>query len=263
MKRMLIIMLAVLLALAGAACNKDKDKLPDGSDKVTEYATIPSFQAAFLALDKLDPGDLAGLTQDKFSVPKQDTLRTAFAWGSLVAQSQLAVASKNAVWLRSALDQLKSLPSSSDLNSMAVQLGEGTPALLANGDWEQVKRLIYNMQASADKSLMDDKRYGEYSIIALGSWTETANQIGRMITNNYSTEKSRVLNTTAWQNLADNILLMDSARFAKAGDLAEVFELVQQLRDMMNAAGQNALTQEQVSEIVSATQSIRARFVSP
>lgn len=263
MKRMLTIMLALLLVLIGTACSREKDKLPDGSDKVTEFATIPSFQAVFLALDKLDPGDLAGLNQNKFSAPEQDTLRTAFAWGALVAESQLAVATRNADWLRSVLGQLQALPASSGLKGLAVQLGESVKPNLASGDWEQVKRLIYNMQSTADKSLMDSERYGDYTIIALGSWTETVNQIGRLIAANYSTEKSMVLNTTAWQDLAGNILLMDSAKFAKSGEFAQGFELVQQLQDMMNSAGQSAFTQEQVSEIVTATESIRVCFTSP
>ncbi|MDD4224706.1 MAG: hypothetical protein PHD87_09020 [Candidatus Cloacimonetes bacterium] len=258
MRKLLIIALACLAAMAGISCNREKDKLPDGSAKVSEYATIPSFQAVFLALDKLDAKDLDGLASSGATLAaERDTLRAAFAWGTLVAEAQLAVAGKNSGWLNSVLEQLGPLEQTLGQPGLVERLEQGVKPLVAYGDWEQVKRLFYDLQATVDKNLLDQARYPEYTLSALGSWTATVNQIGGLIRKNYSTETSRALKTKAWDNLADNLLLMDSGRFAL------IFEQVQDLRDIMNTAGQNALTPEQVEAMMAATDKIRTSFETP
>ncbi len=257
MKKMLIIMLAGMMVFSAVACKKDKGKLPDGSDKVSEFATIPSFKAVFLALDKLETDDLNAFKQTSYAAAAGDTLRTAFAWGALVAEAQLAVASKNSGWLNAVMEQLKTLAPALGQQDLTGRLAQSVKPLIASGDWEKVKQYMYDLQAAVDKDLMDQKRYGEYTLSALGCWTETVNQIGGLIAANYSTEKSRVLNTRAWQDLADNLLLLDSAK------LSEVFPTVQKLGDMMNTAGQNPLNPEQVSEVVTLTDSIRVVLRTP
>lgn len=261
MKKTLIIMLALLAALGAMSCKKEKDKLPDGTDKVSEYATIPSFRSLFLALDKVETGDLTILKPSGYSVAGQDTLRAAFMWGTLGAEAQLAVSSQNTGWLNSVLEQLKTLAPVLGLKDMAVQVEQGIKPLLAAGDWDKVKQALYEMQSNVDVLLISQKLYSEYTIMGLGSWTESVNQIGKLIAKSYSIEKSRVLVTTAWQDLSDNLLLIESQKIVSTVEFPKAFGKVQELRDMMNTAGPNPLAPEQISAIVTATESIRASFM--
>ncbi len=258
MKKLLIIVLAVVAALTGVSCDREKNKLPDGTDKVSEYNAIQSFKAVFLALDKEESGVLATLTPTSYEVASQDTLSSAFAWGALVAEAQLAAAGRNSAWLVSVLEQLKSLePGMRRRTNLVDKLEQSVKPLLAAGDWEQTRQLFYDLQTTTDKDLMDQDRWDVYTMAALGSWTESVNQIGLLIAKNYSTEKSLVLKSPAWEGLADNLLLLDSPQ------LTPVYTRVLELRDMMNSVGQNALTPEQVAAIVTATDFIRQSFKTP
>lgn len=258
MKKLLIVLLAFVAALSGVSCNREKNKLPDGTDKVSEYNAIPSFKAVFLALDKVEPGDLDSLKPTEYNLTQQDTLLSAFVWGSLVADAQLAVSGRNSAWLNSILAQLKYLaPEMHRQTDLVAKLEQSVKPLLASGDWEQTEQLFYDLQTTTDQTLMEQNRWNAYTLAALGSWTQSVNQIGGLIAKNYSTEKSLVLKSPAWESLADNLLLLDSPRLTLA------FTQAQELRDMMNSAGQNAFTPEQVAAIVAATDSIRLSLSTP
>lgn len=258
MKRLLIVLLALVAALTGVSCNRDKNKLPDGTDKVSEYNAVPSFKAVFLALDKVEPGDLDALKPTTFAPAPQDSLHSAFAWGALVADAQLAVAGRNTNWLNSILVQLKTLaPVMHRQTNLVNKLEQSIKPLLAEGNWEQIKQLFYDLQTTTDKMLMEQNRWNVYTLAALGSWTQSENQIGSLIAKSYSTEKSLVLKSTAWESLADNLLLINSP------ELTQAYTKTQELRDIMNSAGQNAFTPEQVTMIVAATDSIRQSLSTP
>ena len=258
MKRLLIVLLALVAALTGVSCNRDKNKLPDGTDKVSEYNAVPSFKAVFLALDKVEPGDLDALKPTTFAPAPQDSLHSAFAWGALAADAQLAVAGRNTNWLNSILVQLKTLaPVMHRQTSLVNKLEQSIKPLLAEDNWEQIKQLFYDLQTTTDKMLMEQNRWNVYTLAALGSWTQSVNQIGSLIAKSYSTEKSLVLKSTAWESLADNLLLINSP------ELTQAYTKTQELRDIMNSAGQNAFTLEQVTMIVAATDSIRQSLSTP
>ena len=158
MKRLLIVLLALVAALTGVSCNRDKNKLPDGTDKVSEYNTIPSFKAVFLALDKVEPGDLDALKPTTSAPAPQDSLHSAFACGALVADAQLAVAGRNTNWLNSILVQLKTLaPVMHRQTNLVNKLEQSIKPMLAEGNWEQIKQLFYDLQTTTDKMLMEQK----------------------------------------------------------------------------------------------------------
>ena len=141
--------------------------------------------------------------------------------------------------------------------NLVNKLEQSIKPMLAEGNWEQIKQLFYDLQTTTDKMLMEQNRWNVYTLAALGSWTQSVNQIGSLIAKSYSTEKSLVLKSTAWESLADNLLLINSP------ELTQAYTKTQELRDIMNSAGQNAFTLEQVTMIVAATDSIRQSLSTP
>ena len=254
MRNLMIILLALAAALSGFSCQKGKNKLPDGTENVSEYDTVDSITAVFLVLDKLEDVELSTLNPTDYTGADRDTTRSAFAWGAVVAQAQIAAIAKNSNWFNSRLEQLQLLAEPLGQKDQAAELEQSVKPLVSAGNWDQAKQLVYQMQSGLNVNLMDKNLWGTYTLMELGSWTETVNQIGGLITKNYSTETSRALKTNAWSSLAKNLALMDSPQYAKA------FEQVQDLRDLIENTGQYTLTQEQVEAMVAATSSIRAEF---
>jgi hypothetical protein len=264
MRKTLTILLAVLAILAFAACkNKNKSKMPDGKEKVSEYATIPSFHSVFLALDKLEDEDLAGLAQTRFNVANSDTMRVAFAFGTQIANSRLAIGKKDKAWLGAASAQIQSFAPILRLTEVATKYDQGVQPLLASGDWDALETLLFRFQHNVDHALLELGKDNDYTFVALGIWSQTVNQVGGLIATNYSTEKSKVLVTPAWQALSENLVLMESEKYANTAAFKEALQKTRDLADMMNTAGTNPLNQEQVDTVVEAAGSIRDAFLNP
>lgn len=262
MRKILTIAMLVLTILLLASCkNSEKSKMPDGKEKVSEYATVASFRSVFLALDKLDDEDLASLVQTRFNVANSDTMRVAFALGAQIAESRLAIATQDKAWLSAANSQIQELAPILKLKKVAYKYDDGFQPFSTAGDWDSLETLLYKFQDNVDHELLSQKRDQFYTLIALGNWSQTVSQVGGLIANSYSTEKSRVLVSPAWQALADNLALMDSDDYAKIPAIKDAAQKTRELADMMNTAGSNPLTMEQVNTVVDATRSIRDAFL--
>ncbi len=261
MRKTLTFALVVLSILVLASCkNSEKSKMPDGKEKVSEYATVPSFRSVFLALDKLDDDDLATLVQTRFNVANSDTMRVAFALGAQIAESKLAIGKKDKAWLNGATSQIQTLAPVLRLGKVADKYDLGFQPLLAAGDWESLETLLFRFQDNVDQELLANKRDHFYTLVALGNWSQTVSQVGGLIAKNYSTEKSKVLVSPAWQALAENLALM-GPEYSKIPAFKDAVQTTRELADMMNTAGTNPLTVEQVNTVVDAARSIRDAFL--
>ncbi|MCB5245321.1 MAG: hypothetical protein WC179_03490 [Candidatus Cloacimonadaceae bacterium] len=261
MKTRFIIILLLILALGTFSCTKKQSNLPDESLKVSEFRTIPSFKAMFLALDKIEETELSNLPLTKIIPAQNDTLYLAFAWGVLTSDAQLAIASKNQNQLTSITDQFIAIAPQLGLTQYGYQLRDAVKPEIKNRDWLLLREVFYAMQTSVDTLMLSNGREKELTFISLGSWTETTNQIARLIASDYSTEKSRTLMTNAWQDLAFNLNLILNKDKITSPLLSQTIELVHKIQNTLSSGTAEALTLEQVETIVEYTKTLKELYL--
>ncbi|NLA45341.1 MAG: hypothetical protein GX869_06825 [Candidatus Cloacimonetes bacterium] len=261
MKSKLILILWLILVLGMFSCTKKQSNLPDETLKVSEFRTIPSFKAMFLALDKLEETKLNNLPLAQVVPAQKDTMCYAFGWGVLSSDAQLAIASKNQNQLTSVTDQFISLAPQLGLHQFANQLRDAVKPEIKNNNWGLLKDVFYAMQESVDTLMLSNNREKELTFIYLGGWTETTNQIARLIAKDYSTEKSRTLQTDAWEDLAFNLNLIQNMSKDKSPLLAQTIELVHKIQNTLSSGTAAVLTLEQVETIVEHTTALRELYL--
>ena len=181
MMRKIALLAAIAALLLLPACKgKERSKLPDKRDKVTEFATVPSFKAMFLALDKLDVTDSFQSGAD-FTPAAEDSLHYAFVWGTLTAASQLAIRKRDSAWLTKLTDQMVANAPKLGLQDIAAKLRSTARPMLDNKDWEGLTAVYYNMQYTVEQSLFQKRKYEVYTLLALGGWSYCTQQIAGVI----------------------------------------------------------------------------------
>jgi hypothetical protein len=251
------------LALASYSCNKEKSKLPDGTDKVTEFATIPTIKSIYLSIKKAGLPRMSGFSQSQVVPAIQDTLYQSFAWGVLTADSQLAVYARDSVWLKGSLDKLVTLSKALGMQDIAKTLDERVRPLVDKKDWQLLESTFNNMQYTAEQAQLENKHYGNYTMMALGGWTETSRQFTGAIAANYSPEKAAILNTDAWLFLAGNLDLFPPTTGTYQSPVDGTKVPVGTLRDIMAAAGKAAPTELQLMNMEKSLDDIRAIYLQP
>ena len=256
-----IIILMLILALGTFSCTKKQSNLPDETLKVSEFRTIPSFKAMFLALDKLEETKLSNLPLAQVIPAQKDTIHYAFAWGVLSSDAQLAIASKNQNQLTSITDQFIAIAPQLGLTQYGYQLRDAVKPEIKNRDWLLLREVFYAMQTSVDTLMLSNNRELDLTFIYLGSWTESTYQIAQLIAKDYSTEKTRTLQTDAWEDLAYNLNLIQNKYKDKTPLLSQTIELVDTIQNTLSSGTAEALTLEQVETIIEHTKTLRELYL--
>lgn len=264
MRMPICLLMGLLLTLGTYACwNKEKDKLPDHRNKVSMYANIPSFKVMFLAMDKIGEQDIHNPGPILPEVTRQDTMRLAFLWGALTAEAQIAIRARDAMWLNADIERLNQLAPDLGLTHIAAKLNSGARALLSQTDWDGLQTMFYNLQGAVEQHWLDHHFYEIYTLVTLGQWTQGSNQLGMLIERDYTTEKSRLLlQREAWTNLTGNLSLFTNQRFLTSPVYKPTLARVKEISTLMDMNAQGVFSEEQVRQIVEATDAVKAAIFS-
>ena len=250
MKKTLVLVLAVLLALTAFSCkSKAKSKLPDRNDKVSAYATIPSFKVLFLGLQKMATAGSA-LPTDLAELPaKQDSLKTAFCWGKLAASAQMAVRARDYTRCQDIASDLSRISPGLGLTDITDRLAGSLSSLLANEDWDTLETTFFSMQYTVEQRLLVNRQYQLYTMAALGGWTEATYQISSLVAEDYRTgDAGLLLQREAWMNLADNLALFPAARYGANKSYLTALQMTKQMQSLMDRQSQGTFTPELVEQ---------------
>jgi len=262
MMRKIALLAAIAALLLLPACKgKERSKLPDKRDKVTEFATVPSFKAMFLALDKLDVTDSFQSGAD-FTPAAEDSLHYAFVWGTLTAASQLAIRKRDSAWLTKLTDQMVANAPKLGLQDIAAKLRSTARPMLDNKDWEGLTAVYYNMQYTVEQSLFQKRKYEVYTLLALGGWSYCTQQIAGVIEKDYKTEASGALiQREAWRSISENLGFFRQQRHLASPGFKTAYGLVRDMQALMDMQAGGAFNPEQVTRIVDLTGRIQSSFI--
>lgn len=265
MRFKLLLILALIAALGASSCkNKARSKLPDKNDKVTAFATIPSYKVMFLALDKLEAADSANLDRGAVLPASEDTLHLAFSWGVLSANAQLAVNGRDVAWLQAITGQLTDLAPALGFKDIAAKLDADVQPLISKGDWDLLEATFYNLQYTVEQDLWKLERYADYTLMALGAWARSTNQIARLVSLDYRTDTATLLmQRDAWQSLAENLGLISAPNYVSSAPFKQALAQVREMRALMDQPLKGTFNEEQLSRIVAVTEQIWEAFNPP
>lgn len=210
MKAIQLILLSLACILIMTSCkDNEQDKLPDGSNKVSEFATIPSVKSMFLALDSNHgPRPMAFSFEETAYAPK-DSVDAAFAWGVLFANMQMAVKNRDPGQLRIVLKNMGIISPKLGLEDIITKLRTHVAPMISAGNWQALENTFYNTQYSIEQALFDQARHQTYTLMELGAWAQITGEAARLLSLSHGDHPSAVLfQQGAWQYLEQNLLIM-------------------------------------------------------
>jgi len=263
MKQKTLTFLLLACILFFISCKgKEQARLPDTSNKITEFATIPSVKAMFLALENLDEPGPSTFKMKEVSPASSDSIDAAFAWGVLFTNLQMAVNNRNSAQLRSVMGQMTALSPDLGLEDITEKLMNNVSPLISEGNWPALENTFYNVQYSIEQALSDQKRYEIYTLMGLGAWTEVTNGFARLVELAYSSHRSALLlQEGAWQYLENNLMYLTNGQSSDSPVFQNIITFVREIGNCIENQTDKSVKQERVALIIELTDNIRAEFL--
>jgi hypothetical protein len=265
MKRITLILLAILLVLALTSCKgrRDAAKMPTDEIKaqIATYSPLPSFKEAFRLLEDFQTKDYApGISNQLYRIKPQGPYN-AFALGVLTADAAMAAKARNKKQLTSVSAEMMNLCSLMGLETDVKRLSTLLTSNLQQGKWNDVEKTLDYMKKTLEDKLWELEDYEYYTLMILGGWTETLNSLGRLLTANYSPEATKALgHESAWDSMQANFELFTNPAIKDTQTYKDVGELIPKVSQLLAGHTDNTYTKEQVEELTKLTEQIKQAF---
>ena len=265
MKRTLLILMAILLAMTIVSCkgNKEAAKLPDDEIKaqVATYAPLPSFKEVFRTLDQVPAKDFSAVIPQKLFKSKQEASRNAFALGVLTADAVMAAKARNKAKLTEISQEMMNLTTLLNLEDEINRMGANLSTLIAQEKWEDLDASLDQVKKSVEDKLWELENYEHYTLMILGGWTEALSNVSRLLANNYKAENTSAVNQKGtWNSLSANFGLVSTPAIKDSAPYQAAVPLVQKVKDILNADTTKTYSKEQLQQLIEATDQIKAAW---
>ena len=252
LKKSLLILIVVSLGLFAVSCGKRKQKYPDGSDKVSEYATINSVKQVFLAMDDALAGNIALAAKASYSVKEGDALASAYAWGRLCADAMAAIQAQNSGKLQTVYAQFVKIAPMLSLSEEAGLFEQRAKELLRKRGWKDLEILMSGFRSTVEVKLLDAEKNDLYTLMALGEWAEVTSLGAAELGKAPNASQSVMLRQSeAWENLAGNLALLTNNPEADPA-FAKAETAVRDLLKLLQAMPEADLSAEQLAAVSAA-----------
>jgi hypothetical protein len=258
-RKFILVALTLIMILTVTSCNKDKGKLPDGKEKVTEYATINSVKSLFLALNSAEYSFLnLGLSKADFKA-KGEAAADAFNWGMVNADLLTALASNDVRSLQGIASHLKTLSPTLALSNVADEFDQRSRQIVKEGNIREMDKLVSGLITTVDLKMMDAGRYDLYTYMSLGAWTQAVHRLASLLEKHGEQTRTGILiQTENWDNLLHNLQLIDATDYHPG--MEKTLPLVKQLAAVSKQSVDGTLNKAQMSSIVALTDSLIAVY---
>lgn len=265
MKRMLLIIIAVLIAFSAISCKgrKEAAKLPDEQTKaqIPAYAPLPSFKEVFRALGEVPAKDYSAMIPQKLFKTKQEGPRNAFALGVLTADAVLVAKARNKARLTEISQEMMNLTALLNLEDEINRMGANLKTLIEQEKWDELDASLDSVKKSVEDKLWELENYEYYTLMILGGWTEALGNVSRLLAQNYKPETTKAINQKGtWNSLAGNIELIATPAIKDSESFKAALPLVQKVRDIINTDSANTYSQDQLKELIASTDQIKAAY---
>ncbi|GAB1468327.1 hypothetical protein MASR2M64_10440 [Candidatus Cloacimonadota bacterium] len=263
MKTRLIIVLTVLVLVSIMGCKKKADTLPaeEVSAAITTYAPLPTFKEVFRVLDQLQVKDITAAIPATLYKTKQEEVRNAFSLGVLTADATLAAKGRNKARLGDISSQMMNLTALLGLENEVNQMGADMKTLIEKEKWEDLEKALDVHKQKVEDKLWDSESYDNYTLMLMGGWVEAANRVAWLIKQNYSADKTKVLDQKGtFNSLVGNLKQIKAEQIVNQPEFKEALSLVEQIKAIIQADKDKTYSLQQLDEIIKLTDQVKTAF---
>jgi len=263
MKTRLIIVLTVLVLVSIMGCKKKANTLPaeEVSAAITTYAPLPTFKEVFRVLDQLQVKDITAAIPATLYKTKQEEVRNAFSLGVLTADATLAAKGRNKARLGDISSQMMNLTALLGLENEVNQMGADMKTLIEKEKWEDLEKALDVHKQKVEDKLWDSESYDNYTLMLMGGWVEAANRVAWLIKQNYSADKTKVLDQKGtFNSLVGNLKQIKAEQIINQPEFKEALSLVEQIKAIIQADKDKTYSLQQLDEIIKLTDQVKTAF---
>ncbi|PKN73089.1 MAG: hypothetical protein CVU50_04865 [Candidatus Cloacimonetes bacterium HGW-Cloacimonetes-3] len=263
MKTRIIIVLAMLVMVAIVGCKKKAETLPDAevTAAITTYAPLPTFKEVFRVLDQLQVKDISAAIPTTLYKAKQEEVRNAFSLGLLTADATLAAKGRNKARLGDISAQMMNLTTLIGLEDEVNQMGADLKTLIAKEKWDELEQALDVHKKRVEDKLWDSESYDNYTLMLMGGWVEAANRVAWLLKQNYSAEKTKVLDQKGtFNSLVGNLKQIKAEHIVNQPEFKEALAFVEQIKGVIDADTDKTYSQAQLDEIIKITEQVKTSF---
>lgn len=263
MKTRLIIVLTVLVLVSIMGCKKKANTLPaeEVSAAITTYAPLPTFKEVFRVLDQLQVKDITAAIPATLYKTKQEEVRNAFTLGVLTADATLAAKGRNKARLGDISSQMMNLTALLGLENEVNQMGADMKTLIEKEKWEDLEKALDVHKQKVEDKLWDSESYDNYTLMLMGGWVEAANRVAWLIKQNYSADKTKVLDQKGtFNSLVGNLKQIKAEQIVNQPEFKEALSLVEQIKAIIQADKDKTYSLQQLDEIIKLTDQVKTAF---
>lgn len=265
MKKVMLVLLAVLIIFSATSCKGKKEaaKLPDEQIKsqIPAYAPLPSFKEVFRALGEVPAKDYSAVIPQKLFKTKQEGPRNAFALGVLTADAVLAAKARNKAKLSEISVEMMNLTTLLNLEEEINRMGANLKTLIEQEKWDELDTSLDTVKKSVEDKLWELDNYEYYTLMILGGWTEALGGVTKLLAQNYKPEITKAISQKGtWNSLAGNFELISTPAIKDSAPYKAAAPHILKVRDIINTDSNNTYTKEQLQELITATDQIKAAF---
>lgn len=263
MKTRLLIVLTIVVLVGMFGCKKKVDKLPSAETAaaITTYAPLPSFKEVFRVLDQIQVKDISAAIPTTLYKAKQEEVRNAFSLGLLTADATLAAKGRNKARLSDISSQMMNLTTLLGLESEVNQMGADLKSLIEKEKWEDLEAALDAHKKKVEDKLWEMESYDNYTLMLMGGWVEAANRVSWLIKQNYSAEKTKVLEQKGtFNSLVGNLNNIKAEHIVQQPAFKEALGYVGELKTIIDSDTEKTYTKEQLDQIIKLTDQVKAVF---
>ena len=263
MKTRIIIVLALIVLAVIVGCKQKAKTLPDSDTTaaITTYAPLPAFKEVFRVLDQVQVKDISAAIPASLYKTKQEEVRNAFSLGLLTADATLAAKGRNKARLSEISSQMMNLTTLIGLETEVNQMGADLKTLIEKEQWDKLEETLDIHKQKVENRLWDLESYDTYTLMLMGGWVEAANRVAWLLKQNYTAEKTKVLDQKGtFNSLIGNLKNIKSEHITGQPAFQEALGYVEQVKAVIDADKDKTYTKEQLDQIISLTDQVKAAY---
>jgi hypothetical protein len=112
-----------------------------------------------------------------------------------------------------------------------------------------------------EDKLWDSESYDNYTLMLMGGWVEAANRVAWLIKQNYSADKTKVLDQKGtFNSLVGNLKQIKAEQIVNQPEFKEALSLVEQIKAIIQADKDKTYSLQQLDEIIKLTDQVKTAF---
>jgi hypothetical protein len=224
------------------------------------FAPLPSFEKMFSALDYLEVKDYNLILEKETYKVDEEVFKIAFALGVNTADAVLATKARNHVILQNVARDMYHYSRFLGLSNEILKLGDELQIMVKEQEWTKLETSLEEYKVEVELALFESRQYDLFTMMQLGGWTQGLNRVTHLLMNNYSKDKSDIVNQKGIINtLIGNLDMIRSERLKGTDHFQIARELYEEIRNIIYSYEQ-AYPEDAIKELYNLTEKIRMSF---